>query len=94
MKIFAIFDRKAELYNTPFMLAHKAIAERHFSRQVIDDGSSVLHTNPADFVLVELGSFDEKTGKIETFESPQQIIDAEEVLDAYYALEGSKEGKN
>lgn len=94
MKIFAIYDRKAELYNTPFFLPHTAIAERHFSRQVIDDGSSVLHTNPADFALCELGSFDEKTGQISMLEGPEEVTDAEKVLDAYYALEGSKKESN
>lgn len=93
MKIFAIYDRKAELYNTPFFLQHAAIAERHFSRQVIDDGSSVLHTNPADFALCELGSFDDKTAKFNMYQGPVQITDAEKVLDAYYALESQKDSK-
>lgn len=92
---FSVFDRVAEVFNTPFFMPSRPLAQRTFSNLVID-GESQLHKNPADYAVYELGAFDDKTGLLEPHPSPQLIIDAEEVLNTYYASQdaAAKKGSN
>lgn len=92
MKTFAysVFDRVAETYNTPFFIQSQAQAKRIFSNTVID-GDTQLHKNPADYVLCEVGTFDDKTGTFLAYDKPEEILDADAVLELYYAApEGSR----
>ncbi len=66
-KIFAIYDQKAEAYLPPFTLPQAAMAQRTFSDCCnSDDHQFGLH--PADYTLVELGTYDVQTGQIMPYE--------------------------
>lgn len=70
MKIFSIYDSKAEAYITPFFSPTTATAIRQFE-QACNDQNTDFHKFAGDYTLFEIGNFDEFTAKIDT---PQSII--------------------
>lgn len=60
LKVFTLYDTKAQYFNTPFFFAHIGQA----IRACIDLGSD-LSTNvgryPADFTLYEIGEYEDQT---------------------------------
>ena len=68
MKIFAIFDAKAEAYNQPFFLTNEGQATRGFS-DAVNDPQSIMGKHPADFTLFRIGTYNEETAEIKS-ESP------------------------
>lgn len=59
-KVFTIYDKKAKLYNTPFMDVAIGPAERNF-RMLVNDGKSVPSEFPEDFELFYVADFEEET---------------------------------
>lgn len=81
MKVYSIYDTKAEAYLTPFYLRSKAEAIRSFTSEVNrSPEQSQIAAYPSDFVLFELGSFDELTGKFFVHELPQLLGTASEYV--------------
>lgn len=71
MKLFAIFDRAADQYMTPFAAPTAALAMRSFE-QGMADGMNLFATHRQDFSVYELGDFDQATG-ILTGTHPRRI---------------------
>lgn len=88
---YTVYDRVAETYNMLFFVESQPQAKRMFSNVVID-GDSAFHKNPSDFVMCEVGTFDDKTGVFEAYDAPQEILDAQEVLRMHYATQSNKKG--
>lgn len=63
MKIFAIFDKKANAYLRPFTLPSAAHAVREVSEVMQRPGP--FSDYPEDFTLFEIGSFDEESGEVQ-----------------------------
>lgn len=63
MKIFAIYDSKAEAYHQPFFQNTVGLAIRAFTTAANDE-SSAFHAHSGDYSLFEIGEFDERSGKI------------------------------
>lgn len=63
LEIYAIYDKKAEYFGTPFTMPNQAMAERIFIDQV-NDKSMTIGKNPQDFSLFHLGNMDQVSGKI------------------------------
>lgn len=63
--IYAIRDKKMELYNSPVLFDNDAVAIRAFGDLVTRDADSMIHAHPSDFSLVRLGSINLETGVIE-----------------------------
>lgn len=64
-QVYSIFDKKAEAYGTPFFTVNDATALRMVSRLVLDRNTTVA-SNPEDFQLLHLGSFDDSLGIIQS----------------------------
>lgn len=64
MKIFTIFDSKADYYLPPFFARTNAEAIRTFS-QAVNDSSHHIGQNHADFTLFYIGDYDETTGFVD-----------------------------
>lgn len=65
LKMFSLLDIKTGIFNTPFFMAHAGQA----IRACIDLGQDMATTvarHPADFMLVDLGTFDDQTGTVAT----------------------------
>lgn len=68
-KVFAIRDTKAEAFMQPFFTPAAGIAIRMFT-DLVNDGKSTAFKYPDDFVLFEIGQFDDATGVISPLACP------------------------
>lgn len=59
--LYSIYDLKTLAYSPPFMAHANGDAIRSF-QELINDKQSMPSKYPADFYLVKLGEFDERTG--------------------------------
>lgn len=73
MKIFSIYDSKAEAYNTPFFSPTVATALRS-CEEAVADTSSEFAKYAEDYTLFELGSWDQHQGELLTLEAPRSLI--------------------
>jgi len=71
-KIFAIYDQKAFAYLPPFTLPRVEMAERTFL-DCINSDSHAFGKHPADYTLVELGTYDDLKGLITTHDAPKLV---------------------
>ena len=75
MKIYSVYDKKSMVFGQLMTCQDEVQAKRCFERAVNDDDTMLFHY-PEDFVLVEIGDFDEKTGGFESLAMPKQILEA------------------
>lgn len=59
---FSLLDTKTGTYGTPFFSNHRAIAIRMVS-DIAGDLSTTIGRHPADFMLCQVGWFDDVTGQ-------------------------------
>lgn len=63
MKIFVIYDRRAEQWNTPFMSRTRGTALRELAMSVKNaPEDNIMKQYPDDFEVYELGDFNEFEG--------------------------------
>lgn len=65
MKIFSVYDSKAEAYIRPFFSKNAQTAMRDFATAA-NDQTTAFHRNAGDYTLFEIGEWDEQTGVIKT----------------------------
>lgn len=78
LKVYSIHDRKAGIYNRPFMESNEVIAKRNVERAFLDEDST-FYSYPNDFELVLLGTYDDLTGKFDLLDIPK-LIDIKKVV--------------
>lgn len=61
LKMFTVYDSKAEAYLPPFYSKSKGEALRSFT-DAVNDPQSQLNKHPEDYTLFEVGDFDENLG--------------------------------
>lgn len=61
--IFSVLDTKAEIFCTPFVSVNSLVAMRNFS-DAANDPSTEISRNPGDFILYEIGVFDDVNGTV------------------------------
>lgn len=64
LKIYSVFDSKAEAFFPPFLLHNDSLAVRTFRDALNDDGHQ-FHKNPGDYTLFYFGEFDDSDGSFE-----------------------------
>lgn len=64
LKVFTIFDGKANAYLRPFSLPSSAHAIREVS-EVMQQPTGPFSDYPEDFTLFEVGEFDDETGEVQ-----------------------------
>lgn len=79
MKIFAMYDTKAQHYLQPFPETSTIAALRGFE-VAVNEGKSTFARFPDDFCLMELADFDQESGKITPLISPNNLGSARTVL--------------
>lgn len=72
LNIFSIYDSKAEAYMQPFFMKTKGEAVRAFS-DLVRDPQSMVSKHPEDYVLFEIGSFDDQKAEICVLDSPRSL---------------------
>lgn len=58
---YSIHDTKSETFNPPFYQKNAGEAIRSFTK-IVNDKNSVLNEFPEDYVLVEIGQWDDEKG--------------------------------
>lgn len=71
-EVFAVFDSKAKAFLTPFFLINVAVAKRMFS-EAANENSHAYWRHPEDYSLHHLGTFDDTTGGVDCFPTPQNL---------------------
>jgi len=61
--MYAIYDKKAKMYNKPFFQINDAIATRSATDLVSTPGTDIFN-NPQDFCMFKLGSYDDELGQL------------------------------
>lgn len=69
MKLFAVYDKKAAAFGTPYTSQNDGTACRSFER-ACKDPSLEIHQFPDDYQLFALGDFDTESGAIGTHGYP------------------------
>lgn len=82
MKMFTIFDSKLGTYRYPTLSQNQATIVRELDNMLRrdDQKSNVLVTNPADFTLFEVGTWDEQTCTISMYEVKKSICTIIELI--------------
>lgn len=62
MKAFSVYDSKATSFMSPFFMINQGVAIRSF-KEWSNDPQTMLCKYPTDYVLYEIGSFDDQTGE-------------------------------
>ncbi len=75
MKIYSIYDSKAEAYLQPIFATTNGVAIRMFSKAISDEDHA-FNQNAEDFTLFEIGSFFEDTAIIEPMTTPKSLCNA------------------
>lgn len=76
--VMSIRDNAVAAFNRPFFVQHVGMAVRSFKDEV-NSAESPMAKHPEDFLLFELGTFDEETGKMQNLEAPRQVMRAIDV---------------
>lgn len=72
LKIFTVYDSKAEAFLPPFFQATKAMAQRVFET-VANDPKHQFGAHPADYTLFEIGEFNDESAEIVPHKTPKNI---------------------
>lgn len=75
LKVFCIYDIKAETYLNPMYFRRTEEAVRSFS-EAANDPSSNFHKYAEDYALCEIGTYDDDTGLHSPFVIPKVINNA------------------
>ena len=78
LKIFTIYDTKAEAYLQPFFMGTKGQAIRAFQTS-IEDPKTNFAKYPADFYLYLVGEYEDTTGDFENFKINENLGSALEL---------------
>lgn len=63
MKIFSIYDSKAEAYLQPFFADTEGVAER-MAQQAANDESHMFHQHAGDYTMFQVGEWDQEKGEL------------------------------
>lgn len=72
LTMFAIYDSAAKYYKSVWFEKHKADVLREFAK-ACNDSKTYLNQNPTDFVLFQLGEFDELSGAGVVYDAPERL---------------------
>lgn len=72
LKIFTVFDSKAEAYLPPFFLGSTGLAIRSFTDTVNGTDNNIAQ-HPEDYTLFELGEYDDANAIINQYSTPKSL---------------------
>lgn len=77
-RVFSVYDGKVGIFMKPFLDPHLGNALRSWE-EACTAPESPFHKYPSDFVLYEIGNFDDETGEIFCHDPKQQVATALEM---------------
>jgi hypothetical protein len=72
LKLFTVYDSKAEAYLQPFYAPSTGQAIRSF-QETCNTPDHVFFKYPEDFTIFEMGTFDDATSIIDTYKTPTSL---------------------
>lgn len=72
VKMFSVYDSKAETWLSPFGLGNPKEAIRAFMTEA-NDPASMIGRHPADYTLFQVGTFDTTSGQIVGMVTPTNL---------------------
>lgn len=78
MKVFSVYDSKAEAYLAPMFFQARGVAIRMFGAASADEKHD-FHRFASDYTLFELGDFDERSGLFTLHSAPLALGNALEL---------------
>lgn len=88
LKMFTVYDSKAEAYNQPFYMRSKGEALRAW-HSTVNDKTTQFYTHPADYTLFEIGEFDDSTGNITIYQAKHNLGNAMEFKNREVEIQNS-----
>lgn len=70
--LYSVFDTKAAVFANPYTSTNDQTALRDFARAATDPSSN-LCAFPGDYMLFNIGSYDDNTGVIEPLSPPVNL---------------------
>jgi len=77
-RVFSAYDGKLGVYMTPFFMTHMGQALRAWE-DLCNNSESLMAKHPSDFVLYEIGEFDDDKGVLNPHVPARQVATALEV---------------
>lgn len=77
IQMFSIYDEKTEAYSPPFNQTHIGQAIRAFNDTATDQ-QTVINRHPQDYSLYHIGTFDDATSTMVSFNEPKFLARATE----------------
>lgn len=68
LKVFTVYDSKAETYAQPFFSSTTGQAIRSF-QDAVEQPDHIFNKHAADFTLFEIGVYDDATGALHSLEA-------------------------
>lgn len=79
VKVFCVYDSKAEAYMSPFFMHSRGQALRAFG-DTAQDSESQIGKHPEDFTLFELGEYDDDSASFHLLSTPHSLGVAIELI--------------
>lgn len=83
-KVFAVYDVKGKTYDYLSVQVALGVAVRWFSDGVNEPGT-LLNKHPGDFILYQVGEFDDVAGELKSFVPPVHVVNGVDMLKENYA---------
>lgn len=77
----AVYDTVSKVYAPPFYVNTKGEALRSLANAVNDKNMGDLAKHPKDFILFEVGSWDDLTGRLESVVPPERLAIASDFVE-------------
>ena len=74
LNAYTIFDTKSLVFNTPFF-THTDGAATRMCADLVGDTNTSVGRHPADYVLYQIGTYDDHLGKLTPLDIRKHIID-------------------
>lgn len=87
---YSLYDEKAGSFSPPFFMASEGLALRAVS-DLLQDRNTTPARHPNDFMLYQVGSFDDFTGAFDPIK-PRPIVKASSLLPQQQSLPLEREG--
>lgn len=78
--VFSFFDDKAQFFLPPVVIHNFASLARSLRAAAAENVDAPFVRHPHDFIIYEIGTFDDETGLISGLDIPNRISSVAEVL--------------
>jgi len=72
MKVMSVYDSKALVFNNPFFAVTTPAGVRSFA-DLANDPQTMVAKHPGDYVLYELGEYDDSTGQFVNYDAAKHL---------------------